>query len=565
MAAGPRGLIVSVRSPSGVVPEWLVLVLPDGTRHAVHDAMTIGRGDDATLKIADRTVSRLHARIVSGPGGFLIEDAGSKFGVMFSGRPLAAPLRLTPGQQIQLGNVVLRVENAAQAPASGAVLAGGVGPLADPPEGRPNQTLVVPVDATAMGLRAAAPEFRDGSLRPRLRSGWALKRVAGEDGAQPFMLHDLRNSAFMRLDAVDAGLMQLLDGRLTIAELIAEASRTLGPPGPGRLVLLLADFGERGMLEGIAPAPVEEPRRGLLARAFRSREKTFEWIPEYFQTAYRHWGRVFFNGLSATLLVLLSLAGMLVFSYLVGKRYGTPLVVAHRLLLGGLVFIVGRFLIAMVHELAHGLALAHYGRSTPRAGLKLLLIFPYAFVDTSEGYMESRMHRIAISAAGPLSDFSLGGVFSIACAVAPKGNLRDVFFQLAFAAYVGGFFNVNPFLDRDGYHILCEWLREPGLKQRARAQLRARLAGQIDAEQGSPVLLRFAFAGVFWSAIGAAVLAALSLRYYHELVKLAPRQVVLAGFILFFATLLIPVLVALGAPLFHRIRYGPMEVNRVVR
>ena len=58
--------------------------------------------------------------------------------------------------------------------------------------------------------------------------------------------------------------------------------------------------------------------------------------------AYRHWGRIFFSPLTVTFLVLLSVAGLAVFSYLVGARYGTPLVVAHRLVIGGAVFIAGR-------------------------------------------------------------------------------------------------------------------------------------------------------------------------------------------------------------------------------
>ena len=82
-----------------------------------------------------------------------------------------------------------------------------------------------------------------------------------------------------------------------------------------------------------------------------------------------------------------------------------------------------------------------------------------------------------VSAAGPLSDFSCGAAFAIACALSPKGNVRDVLFQLAFAAYVGAFFNANPFLDRDGYQILSDWLGEPRLRERARAQLSARLSG----------------------------------------------------------------------------------------
>src|SRR6202000_2025573 len=240
--------------------------------------------------------------------------------------------------------------------------------------------------------------------------------------------------------------------------------------------------GERGMLDGGAPTPVAEVEPGLLARAFKPREKTFGWIPDCFQPPDRPWGRIFFSPLTVALLVMLSVAGVAVFAYLVGARYGTPLVVANRVVLGGAVFIVGRFAIVMVHELAHGMALAHYKRTTTRAGIRLLFIFPYAFVDTSEAYFESRMHRIVVSAAGPATAFSLAALFSIMCAVSPQGKLREVFFQLAFAGYVGAFFNANPFLDRDGYQILCEWLRVPKLKERARAQLRGRLSGHRTGE-----------------------------------------------------------------------------------
>jgi putative peptide zinc metalloprotease protein len=194
-----------------------------------------------------------------------------------------------------------------------------------------------------------------------------------------------------------------------------------------------------------------------------------------------------------------------------------------------------------------------------------LFIFPYAFVDSSEAYFEPRMHRIVISAAGPLSDFSIAAAFSIACAISPRGNVRDVFFQLAFAGYVGAFFNANPFLDRDGYQILCEWLREPGLKQRARQQLKQRLSGRVTGEQTSPVLGRYAIAGLVWSVIGAGFVAILSLRYYTRLSALAPHSLVLAGFILFFVVLLLPVPIALGLPLVSRARHGAPEVNRVIR
>jgi putative peptide zinc metalloprotease protein len=542
------------------LPGELVLVLPTGVRLPIRDSMTIGRGETADVKIEDRTVSRMHARIDATAQGAFISDAGSRFGVTVAGEKLSEPRRLTAGTEIRLGNVTLRVE---QALAAGAV-AGG--PAPGEREGAvPNATIVVPVNATQLGLRAPAPMGGDGALRPRLRSGWALKQLDDSGDDERWVLRDLRSDTFLTIESEDAALLQMIDGQATVAELLTRSTEAVGPAGPGRLARLIAGRGERGMLDGIAPTPVAKPEPRLLARAFKPREKVFGWIPRYFDRAYRHWGRIFFQPLVVTMLVLLSLAGVIVFAYLVGARYGTPFVVANRLVLGGAVFIAGRFLIVALHELAHGLALVHYGRTTKRAGLKLVFIFPYAFVDTSEAYFEPRMHRIVVSAAGPATDFSLAAFFSVLCAVSPAGNVREVLFQLAFAGYVGAFFNANPFLDRDGYQILCEWLREPKLKERARAQLRARLSGTMSEEEGSPVLARYAIARLVWSVIGVGFVLVLSLRYYDRLSALAPHSVVLAAFILFFIVLLLPVVFALVMPMISRARYGTREVNRVVR
>ena len=74
--------------------------------------------------------------------------------------------------------------------------------------------------------------------------------------------------------------------------------------------------------------------------------------------------------------------------------------------------------------------------------------------------------------------------------------MRDIFFQIAFAAYVGAFFNLNPFIDRDGYQILVDALREPGLRRRAKEQFERRLSGKGNAENDSPVLARYSLIGL---------------------------------------------------------------------
>jgi putative peptide zinc metalloprotease protein len=247
-------------------------------------------------------------------------------------------------------------------------------------------------------------------------------------------------------------------------------------------------------------------------------------------------------------------AGIAVAAYLIAARYGTPFVVAEKIGLGGLVFLAGRFLVVAIHETAHALAMASYGRKVEKAGLKLLFIFPYAFVDTSEAWFEPRRRRIAISAAGPVSDFTIGALFSICCLLLPDGTVRDIFFNLAFAAYVGAFFNLNPFIDRDGYQILVDVLKEPGLRRRAKAQFARKISGKGGDETDSPVLARYSIFGLLWSFLAAFFVIGLTLRYKPIMDNFAPDYVVWSVLITLWVACFIPVFITLGKPLWDRVR-----------
>jgi putative peptide zinc metalloprotease protein len=218
------------------------------------------------------------------------------------------------------------------------------------------------------------------------------------------------------------------------------------------------------------------------------------------------------------------------------------------------VFLIGRFIVVAIHETAHALAMASFGRKVDKAGLKLLFIFPYAFVDTSEAWFEPRRRRIAISAAGPVSDFSVGALFSLCCLLLPDGTVRDIFFNLAFAAYVGAFFNLNPFIDRDGYQILVDVLKEPGLRRRAKEQFGRKLRGKGDDATDSPVLARYSIFGVAWSLLAGFFAIGMTLRYKPVMEQFAPEYVVWGVLITLWVACFIPVFIVLGKPLWDRMR-----------
>jgi Zn-dependent protease len=502
------------------------LVLRNGTRVPVIDTMTIGRGPDNTVQLDNPTVSRHHARLTPDTfdGAPEVEDAGSSHGTWLDGHRVGGREGVHDGSRIRLGDEELRIERRRD----------------DADAGR---TIVVPVGDS---LFVPAVGAADG---PRLRSGYALKRLEVSEGPRRWVLSDRRNGKFRRLSDEDATLLQLLDGTRPVDELSEEAESRFGAAGRARLARLVADLADRGLLAG-----TELPDRGEVTsrRVLRPRAVSWAGAGELFDKLYRRGGWLLFTRPALLAYPLLAALGLIAFAFLVVGRYGTPFVVASKIGFGGLIFVLGRFAVVACHETAHGLAMASFGRSVRKAGLKLLLVFPYAYVDTSEMWFEPRRRRIAVSAAGPVSDLVLAALFSFCCLALAAGTVRDIFFQLAFGAYLGALFNLNPTLERDGYHILVDVLRQPGLRQRAREQLRARLSGRGDLPR-SRVLQRYALLSLAWSLVAALFVGGLTLRYIAPLSTLVPRSVAWGAVAGLWLALFAPVLAIVVPPLRERL------------
>ena len=515
------------------------LVLEDRSRVPVLGELTLGRASGNTIQLLDPSISRRHARIeVNGNGSPpTLEDAGSSYGTWLDGHPLHEPSPVRDGSRIRLGNQELRVERRRG-------------------DSEPGRTIVVPQGASIVFPAAGRPAQVEAAttrfgLRPRLRSGYALKRLEAAEGQHRWVLKRLDDGRFVQLSDANAELLDLLDGTRSLPELVAEAERRFGDGGIARLVSLLSELGDDGFLADIETS---DAAGGLVPpqRLLRPREKAWPAAGRLFERVYERGGWLLFTRPALAAISVLALAGVVAFALLVVNRYGTPFVVANKVGLGGLVFIVGRGVVVAFHETAHGLTMTSFGRRPGRAGAKLILIFPYAFVDTSDMWFEPRRRRIAVSAAGPASDFTLGGAFSLCCLALPGGTTRDIFFQLAFAAYIGCIFNLSPLLERDGYFVLVDALREPGLRARARAYLRGRLSGR--GAPRSRALAAYSILSLAWSIGTAAFVAGMSLRYASALSTLMPHPAVYAALGFLWILALLPVLAMIAPPLVERVR-----------
>jgi pSer/pThr/pTyr-binding forkhead associated (FHA) protein len=76
--------------------------------------VTIGRGRDADLVLADELVSRRHALVTPTGPGAVVEDLGSRNGTFVNGQDIHGPAHLEPGDQLQLGVTLVELRSARQ-------------------------------------------------------------------------------------------------------------------------------------------------------------------------------------------------------------------------------------------------------------------------------------------------------------------------------------------------------------------------------------------------------------------------------------------------------------------
>jgi pSer/pThr/pTyr-binding forkhead associated (FHA) protein len=128
-----------------------------GRMVAVTGTVTIGRGRDADLVLADELVSRRHAHVTPDGPGVVVEDLGSRNGTFVNGEPIPGPVRLEPGDQLQLGVTLVELRSARQVAERPSAVHPVPPPLAVPARAPDYLAGTDPDDGRRPADRAAAP------------------------------------------------------------------------------------------------------------------------------------------------------------------------------------------------------------------------------------------------------------------------------------------------------------------------------------------------------------------------------------------------------------------------
>jgi len=106
-----------------------VVVVAEPGRTALHvllvEPLEVGRGATGIL-LNDPSVSRRHLQLRPDGDAVIVVDLGSSNGTLVDGTPLEGEVRVEPGAVVRLGDTLLRIAAAAQAPAPSAAVESGV-------------------------------------------------------------------------------------------------------------------------------------------------------------------------------------------------------------------------------------------------------------------------------------------------------------------------------------------------------------------------------------------------------------------------------------------------------
>ena len=184
--------------------------------HVDRPSLTLGRSSTNDVFLADRTLSRVHARLDRKPEGLVLTDLGSRNGTQLNGSRIVDPAVVRAGDRIVLGETSIDVSEEALSGTRVVIDAGG---------DRLDRTMISTANVVATFRRPSAREVTDAGELKRLATSLQILNDVSLALLTDIPLSDLSNLILEKLFTYlepDRGLLMLRDGQ---GELRPEAFR----------------------------------------------------------------------------------------------------------------------------------------------------------------------------------------------------------------------------------------------------------------------------------------------------------------------------------------------------
>ena len=316
-------------------------------------------------------------------------------------------------------------------------------------------------------------------IKPQKKLGWALKQLISSKNEPYYVLKNLRQDQYLRLNDKQVFLWNLMDGEHSIQD-IAVAYFVKYKSLPIQYLLdLLRQLEIHGFIDNNNLDIYSEINNGInqhnigakLNNQFMKLRKatlSIKNIDDLVSKLYKYGLFLLFKWPIKFLIFIITILGLIMFYFVTTEnRHSLVLNVDGNITLGLIGLYVAFAISILIHELSHAITCKHFGREVHEAGIMLYLGLPAFFVDTTDIWMENRKARILVSIAGPFSGLFLAALSSLIIFFIPDLGINGILYQFAFSSLILTLTNLNPLIMLDGYFILMDWMEMPMLRARA--------------------------------------------------------------------------------------------------
>lgn len=337
-----------------------------------------------------------------------------------------------------------------------------------------------------MSAETSIPVAPDQPLRLRSRRDLIASQQQYR-GQTQWVLKDPLSLNYFRLQPEEYAILQLVDGRRTLSEMLAEMQRRF--PGINltaqelwRFVsslfgmgLLLSDG--PGMSEHLLRSHAVRKKRQRMAGAFSLLAIKLPGVDATrLLDRILPWTRWTFSPLAVccSLLLVLAAGGLVLVEF---ETFQSRLPAFEQFFrLENALWLAAALCFAKaLHELGHALSCKRYGGECHEMGVMFLVLTPCLYCDVTDSWMlPSKWRRAAIGAAGMYVELTLASICTFVWWFSEPGLLNHLALSLMFVCSVSTLaFNANPLLRYDGYYILSDLVEIPNLRQKASAVFRS--------------------------------------------------------------------------------------------
>jgi hypothetical protein len=329
------------------------------------------------------------------------------------------------------------------------------------------------------------------------------------DGKPSYLMKNYANLTYYDLDDLTNLIWNSVDGKRKVPQIVKEVQRQKPHVTERNILSTLLFFAGNNLL--VATLEQAPKKRFKVVSAFEMHLAIVKRSNDFLQSLNKKM-RPFFNRFLLWAVVAFIVVCTLWFAPQIVSTYGKK---ANFEIAGSSV--VGFFFYSFVtllpvfaiHEMSHGLALAHYGGQPGEIGTGLFYFSPMFYVETSDAWGLSKSQRIMVFLAGNISTLLIGSALVVAhltVRIPDPGSL--ILKMTAFYCFTTSMFNFAPPFETDGYYVLADVLNMPNLRQDAygyvgsilkrglRKQTKTRISGLTKRKKR--IYVAFALMSVAW-------------------------------------------------------------------